>query len=755
MKGNLQTSSLRCATSGGIAVFLLTSFLQAAETPPPILWQQGFGGTGSDNCRSVMPTSDGGFLLGGDSSSDVSGNKTSANYGGADFWLVRVDADGTKLWDRSFGGSGSESLGRGLVPTADGGVLMGGTTTSGISGNKTSPGLGGDDYWLVKVDANGNKLLDRTLGGSADDVLSAVISTSDGGFLLAGVSRSGVSGDKTQPTHGDYDLWVVKVDAFGTQLWDRSFGGLAREGDDTFSPLSIVATEDGGFLIGLPSASGISGNKTSAGQGGFDFWLIKIKADGMKDWERSFGGSGDDVLNGIVPMPDGGFMLGGYSRSGVSGDKTSPGYGLRDYWLVKVDVDGEKLWDKTLGASGEDYLASMVPSGDGGLLLGGWRGCYPLCGDSDYWLVKVDGGGNQLWQQSFGGNAYDSLSIVAPATDGGFLLGGQSDSGISRNKTTPNYGGPDFWMVKLFGLPPCDDCPPRFTIQPTNQLVPPGTGVTLSASVLSSVPAHYQWRFEGIDILNATNATYSLANVSLANGHGNFSVVVSNQFGSVTSSNALIFVNIRPGIIQQPVMQTVLEGQNATFTCIATGAPPIYYRWAAVGYPPRTNTTGILVLTNVMASITNGIACQAFNAAGNRLSSTASLFMIPDHDRDLMADSWEARHQFDTNNAADALLDSDGDGMSNRNEYIAGTDPTDARSTLRLTILQSNGVWLRFTAQSNVAYGLEFEAGLDASTWQSLTNVGASDVTISREIHDPRQPAEGRRLYRLVIPPRP
>jgi hypothetical protein len=285
-------------------------------------------------------------------------------------------------------------------------------------------------------------------------------------------------------------------------------------------------------------------------------------------------------------------------------------------------------------------------------------------------------------------------------------------------------------------------------------LVLPGTNVTLAVAASGTVPFRYQWRLEGIDIPNATNAIYSFTNVSLTNGHGNFSVVAANDFGTAISTNALIFVRIAPGIVTPPVAQTVLQGHDATFTCVATGAPPIFYRWLRGGVPLFTNTTGIGVFTNVQSSLTNRIRCDVRNAAGNIASSSVSLIMIPDFDADGIADSWEAQFGLNTNSAVDGLLDLDGDRMSNRDEYRAGTNPADPLSVLELMILRGNGVTLRFEAQPNVAYVVQSRTNMRAAAWQTLSNLPATDSTQTREVVESSD-ATDERFYRVLTFPTP
>ena len=172
----------------------------------------------------LQQTTDGGYILGGISNSPPSGNKTSAPFGSYDFWVVRCDADGNKLWDRSYGGTGREFWGR-ARQTADGGFVMIGTTDSGADGNKSTPGFGVDDAWIVRLDAAGNKLWDQTVGGAGYEYLGEVVEMPAGGFITAGWSQSPPGGNKTSPQFGGNDGWVICLNANGSLRWEQSFGG--------------------------------------------------------------------------------------------------------------------------------------------------------------------------------------------------------------------------------------------------------------------------------------------------------------------------------------------------------------------------------------------------------------------------------------------------------------------------------------------------------------------------------------------------
>lgn len=175
----------------------------------------------------MIVTADGSYLLGGYSNSDVG---SEANRGELDYWVIRIDAQGNKLWDKTFGGSANDEL-QALVATPDGGYLLGGTSASSISGDKSKNNKGvlneygnwTSDYWIVKIDSLGNKLWDKTFGGNNDDNLTTLLPTTDGNYLLGGTSSSGISGDKSQPSQGE-DYWVVKIDANGKKIWNKTLG---------------------------------------------------------------------------------------------------------------------------------------------------------------------------------------------------------------------------------------------------------------------------------------------------------------------------------------------------------------------------------------------------------------------------------------------------------------------------------------------------------------------------------------------------
>lgn len=457
MKPSLRFSlRLALPLSVGLALFapLGEAAAQSAAAPTKV-WDRRFGGTsttcsGEDALFTLLATPDGGSLLGGYSSSDAVGDKSQPNWAfGADFWAVKLDAQGNKQWDKRFGGTQIEAL-MAILPTPDGGYLLGGRSDSGQDGDKSQPSQGGNDYWVVKVDAQGTKQWDKRYGGSGNDFLLAMQPTPDGGYLLGGGSNSGIGGDKTEASRGNSDYWVVKIDALGTKLWDHCYGG---SGEDYFR--CMQATPDGGVLLGGNSFSGQGGDKSEASKGALDIWLVKLDAAGTKQWDKALGGAGFDGVGAIQVLP-GGYLVGGDSDSGIGGDKSEASKGYGDMWLLRLDAAGTKLWDHCYGGSSGDGMTSLALTADGGYLLAGNSSSgvsgdktEPSQGDADYWTVKTDAAGVKQWDKRFGGTLNDRLYAMQPAVGGGYLLGGFTDSPVSGDKTQGCWGNWDYWVVKM------------------------------------------------------------------------------------------------------------------------------------------------------------------------------------------------------------------------------------------------------------------------------------------------------------------
>lgn len=400
------------------------------------------------------------YLLAGYSESGANGDKTNASQGSGDFWLINVNSLGVKQWDKSYGGSNYDELFE-VQQCTDGGFILGGWSNSGISGDKSQASIGAGDYWVVRTNMSGTKLWDRTFGGTSEDYLQSVKQTSDGGFILAGRSNSGISGNKTGANRGTigvtWDYWVVKIDAAGTKQWDQTYGGF--DDDQLFA---VQQTTDGGYILGGYSNSGITGEKSQASQGLDDYWIVKIDANGVKQWDKTFGGTSADQLQMVLQTSDGGYLLGGGSASGANGDKSQASRGNFDYWILKTNATGVKQWDKRFGGTSADNLFDAIQTTDGGYLLGGAsssvasgdksQGNQGTAGTSyDYWVVKVDANGIAQVERRFGGSADDYAKSICETPDGNYLVAGWSTSGLTGDKSQASRGSIDYWFAKISG----------------------------------------------------------------------------------------------------------------------------------------------------------------------------------------------------------------------------------------------------------------------------------------------------------------
>jgi hypothetical protein len=416
----------------------------------PGTWDKRFGGSSGDIVQDVIATTDGGYLLAGYSDSPAGGDKSEAGRGSNDYWAVKIAADGSKVWDKRFGGSGNDVC-ESAIATTDGGYLLAGYSNSGAEGDKSEAGRGDYDYWAVKINSSGAKLWDKRFGGSSSDTCRDVVATTDGGYLLVGWSQSPADGDKSEGYRGNYDMWAVKIDANGAKLWDKRFGGSTHDLCE-----SVVATTDGGYLLAGRSQSPADGDKSEAGRGDYDMWAVKINSSGAKVWDKRFGGSSTDICESVTATSDGGYLLAGHSQSPADGDKSEAGRGSYDYWAVKINASGTKVWDKRFGGSVNDYCYGVTATTDGGYLLAG-HSSSDAGGDksevgrgsNDYWAVKIAADGSKVWDKRFGGSESDQCYGVIPTTGGGYLLAGLSYSPADGDKSEGTRGSNDYWSVKI------------------------------------------------------------------------------------------------------------------------------------------------------------------------------------------------------------------------------------------------------------------------------------------------------------------
>jgi len=436
----------------------------SAQNPLVKQWDYRYGGNKDEFLWRLLGTTDGGFLIGGSSASDSSGDKTQPTWGLFDYWLVKTDSSGVKQWDKRFGGTSTEILSY-IQPITDNGYILGGRSFSGIGGDKTQPSWGQYDYWILKIDSLGNKQWDKRYGAIGYEIFSSLIPTTDGGYLLTGYSDGGVSGDKTQANldtvNTTYDFWLVKIDSLGIIQWDKVYGGT---NDDILN--AMIEDSDGGYVLAGSSSSPISYDVTQGNwdtiTGTKDYWIIKIDSSGNKIWDKRYGGTSNDELFEIKKTLDG-YILGGISISDSSGDKSQPSYGNRDYWIVKIDSLGNKQWDKDLGGSGiEDEFGNITLTDDAGYLIA-CTSYSPISGiktesnlgQEQSWIIRLDSCGNVLWDKTIFTNGHDEYTQLLVVENGCYVIANQTNSGMGGYKTWDNWDTVlvipsfDLWIIKF------------------------------------------------------------------------------------------------------------------------------------------------------------------------------------------------------------------------------------------------------------------------------------------------------------------
>ncbi|UUC44155.1 T9SS type A sorting domain-containing protein [Flavobacterium cerinum] len=413
-----------------------------------ILWEKSYGGKHAEFLADVLPTPDYGFLLVGSSLSDKNGNKQMASSGNFDYWLWKMDEHGSPEWQKSFGGSGMDFL-QNVQLTSDGGFILGGTSLSSKGEQKKEDSRGQQDLWIIKLDAKGSEQWQRTIGGSGQEELACIRRTKDGGYIVGGSSASGKSGDKTEDNYGNLDYWIIKLSSDGKIEWQKTYGGKGLDQLRT-----VEQTLDEGYIIGGYSNSPASGNKQSDNMGAGDYWILKTDKNGLVQWQRTLGGDGDDNLTALIQCQTGGYLLGGSSNSNPSRDKSRANGKGTDFWLMRLDQDGQTIWQETYNYGKTDLLTSIIENPDHTFLIGGHAATEVGDGKkdkkdiNDYIALKINDKGEELWSKTVGSDGEDILSRLVETRDGGYLLAGTSKGTASRDKNG-SHGGSDFWVVKL------------------------------------------------------------------------------------------------------------------------------------------------------------------------------------------------------------------------------------------------------------------------------------------------------------------
>ncbi|MFT3907912.1 MAG: T9SS type A sorting domain-containing protein [Ferruginibacter sp.] len=291
-----------------------------------ITWQKTYGGSGEDKAWYIQQTTDGGYIVAGEIES-TNGDIT-VNHGLDDCWIIKIDNSGNLIWQKSYGGSMDDHA-YSVRQTADGGYIVAGNAGS-WDGDVTNPGHIYCLPWIIKLNNAGNIEWENTYGSPGGGSTYIACQTSDGGYCFAAESI-GNGGDVTG-NHGNLDYWIVKLNATGNLVWQKSLGGSGVD-----IPTSMVITPDNGFVVGGWTTS-TDGDITGNHGGYSDYWLIKVSPSGQLVWEKAMGGNSVDQSDAMCETADGGFMISGNTSSSNSGDvgMNHGAFGTEDIWLVKL-----------------------------------------------------------------------------------------------------------------------------------------------------------------------------------------------------------------------------------------------------------------------------------------------------------------------------------------------------------------------------------------------------------------------------------
>ncbi|MDQ1856929.1 T9SS type A sorting domain-containing protein [Chryseobacterium sp. WLY505] len=379
------------------------------------------------------------------------------------------------VWQKDIQSSTQDFLSQ-VTTTIDQQYLITGSSIQSKSQQQAAGGQkqnNGYDFHLVKLNQQGEEVWEKYFAGQNHDYLSATVTTQDGGFLLAGTSYSGKGLDKKEDSKGGSDIWLIRINEFGDELWQKTLGSSSDEEART-----VIQTTDLGFFV--------AGNvqNSSKGYGSKDVLITKLDKDGKELSQLILGGKGLDEVEKMIPTKDGGALLGMYSRSSevhVSGSeqdsgmrdadsasnvqnrtpvsriaKSTDNFGEGDYWIVKFDKNGKVEWEKNFGGKGDDHLRTLALTSTGFIIGGESRSersgnkTVGIEEGTDLWLMALNERGDEQWQKSYNFKNRDILmgmSVLHSADDKsskGILLGGytQAEGRVETDDET-------FWMLYL------------------------------------------------------------------------------------------------------------------------------------------------------------------------------------------------------------------------------------------------------------------------------------------------------------------
>lgn len=418
-----------------------------------IEYQQCHGGSASDGGREIIQIEDSTLIVFGSTSS--SDGDISFNHGENDFWLIETDLYGNLIWEKTYGGSDADGY-INLHKTNEGDYILFGKTQSidgDVSGNH-----GGLDYWVVKVDDTGNIIWQRCIGSSVNDYASQMSVDEEGNIYVIG-NTHGDDGDITDP-HGFVDYWIAKLNSDGEIMWDRSLGGSSADWGTSI----CVTDDGGYIVGGATISSDGDVECENTSISNWDMWIVKLDSLNNIQWQRCYGGSHTENAVDIKTTEDGGYIIAGITNSNdgdVSGFHGVAGSDYGDFWILKIDSTGNIMWQNCFGGTKTESLPEITLATDGGYIINGHTNSHDgdVSGNnstnlnSDIWLFKLSDAGDLLWQQCFGselGEGYNGICIISETEI--FIAGGASHTSGDVECSLYHPGPPwesDLWMFKI------------------------------------------------------------------------------------------------------------------------------------------------------------------------------------------------------------------------------------------------------------------------------------------------------------------
>lgn len=414
-------------TNGTCAVSY-SNVVIANATGCPAIACNTIGGTNTETSSSMIKTAQGGFALAGYVRPPSGGNE--------DFYVTNINADGTVAWTRSIGGAGNDNA-YSIIQTTDGGFAVAGSTTSFGSGDV--------DLYVIKLDAAGNVVWSRTIGGTGTDFARAIVQNSDGSFTVAGTTRV--------LNTNNYDVYVVNLLANGTTNWEKIIGGTSED-----QAYALIKTSDGGYAVaGYTKSFGI-----------FPYshvYVVKLTATGDITWTRTLGTTGGHIAFSIVQTSDGGYAVAG--QASVSGNN--------DVYVAKLDPSGIVTWNKSIGGTGNEIAYALIQTTDGGYAVAGQTGSF---GSGQAYLIKLDGSGAVSWTNAVGVGGASATAVHQ--TNLGFVISG----------TSMGYGSTDMYLVQLdpAGMA-CANCNSSTVVSTVGSAGTSGTGGVGTPITLNNIAA--------------------------------------------------------------------------------------------------------------------------------------------------------------------------------------------------------------------------------------------------------------------------